>query len=477
VLFAPVAAFAGRITLAWNPSPDVVTGYRVYYGTSPNPRSTGTAVTLGNQTNATILHLTTGVRYYFVVTAYSAGGESASSNEVDGLAVADPSNQPPSVTLTAPANGTTYVAPATITLTANASDPDGSVARVDFYQGGTVVGTDAAAPYSATWSNVPAGTYSLTAVATDDSGATTTSTASTVTVNASAGLPSGWTAADVGNPSLAGRTTFANVTFSIAAGGADIWDTADQFHYAHRTESGDVDIVARVATLGQTNAWSKAGVMIRASLGAGAAHVSMFTTPFNGMAFQRRPTTGAMSATTPGTFSVAPRWVKLEKRGATITGYESADGTTWTQVGAETVTMPATFYVGLAVTSHDTAASVDATFDNVTVQSPGASQPFTDDPLIVGVHVMRVVHISELRTRIDVLRSGLGLPSMPWTSVLAGSTIIRTSHIAELRTALNAVYAAMNRPVPVYTDDPLVAGTRIKAAHITELRAAIRALP
>src|SRR5687767_256755 len=153
LLLVPISAFAGRVTLAWDPSPDPVSGYRVYYGTLPNPRLTGTAVTFGNQTTATILNLSTGVSYYFVVTAYSAGGESVPSNEENGIAGPDPPNQPPGVTLTAPANGTMYNAPATITLTANASDPDGSVARVDFYQGGTLVGTVAAAPYIVTWIN------------------------------------------------------------------------------------------------------------------------------------------------------------------------------------------------------------------------------------------------------------------------------------------------------------------------------------
>ena len=67
-------------------------------------------------------------------------------------------NQAPTATLTAPANGATFTAPASITLTATASDADGTVARVDFYNGTTLLGSDTTAPYAFTWSNVAAGT-------------------------------------------------------------------------------------------------------------------------------------------------------------------------------------------------------------------------------------------------------------------------------------------------------------------------------
>jgi hypothetical protein len=100
-----------------------------------------------------------------------------------------PANQPPTVALTTPANGATYTAPATIAISASASDSDGTIARVDFYQGTTLLGGDTSSPYSFTWSNVPAGVYSLTAVARDNVGATTTSASRSVTVN-NATMPS-----------------------------------------------------------------------------------------------------------------------------------------------------------------------------------------------------------------------------------------------------------------------------------------------
>ena len=85
------------------------------------------------------------------------------------------SNLPPTVSLTSPASGTTLAALANMTITANASDSDGTISKVDFYQGTTLIGTDTTAPYSIAWSNVSAGSYSLIAKATDNGGAVTTS--------------------------------------------------------------------------------------------------------------------------------------------------------------------------------------------------------------------------------------------------------------------------------------------------------------
>src|SRR5512142_1809341 len=77
-------------------------------------------------------------------------------------------NLAPTATMTAPATGTQFNAPATITLSATASDPDGTVAQVQFFSGTTSLGSGvlAGTQYTLTWSNVVPGTYSITAKAT-----------------------------------------------------------------------------------------------------------------------------------------------------------------------------------------------------------------------------------------------------------------------------------------------------------------------
>ncbi|MFL5729235.1 MAG: carbohydrate-binding protein, partial [Cytophagaceae bacterium] len=91
-------------------------------------------------------------------------------------------NQPPTVSLTSPANGAKFTSPASVTLSANAADSDGTIAKVEFFNGTTLIGTSTASPYSFTWNNVATGTYSLTAKATDNSGASTTSAATSISV-------------------------------------------------------------------------------------------------------------------------------------------------------------------------------------------------------------------------------------------------------------------------------------------------------
>ncbi|MFO1304394.1 MAG: Ig-like domain-containing protein [Burkholderiales bacterium] len=90
-------------------------------------------------------------------------------------------NKPPTVSITAPVNNANIFGPVTLPVYANASDADGSIAKVEFYRDGVLIGTDTAAPYSASWS-AALGTYVLTAKATDNRGAVTTSAPVTVVV-------------------------------------------------------------------------------------------------------------------------------------------------------------------------------------------------------------------------------------------------------------------------------------------------------
>jgi hypothetical protein len=100
-----------------------------------------------------------------------------------GITVGPP-NALPLVQLTAPAATASFVTPATIAMTAVASDPDGTIAKVEFLRNGAVEATVTTAPYAATLTNVAAGTYSLAARATDDRGGITTSAIVSVVVKA-----------------------------------------------------------------------------------------------------------------------------------------------------------------------------------------------------------------------------------------------------------------------------------------------------
>ena len=181
--------------------------------------------------------------------------------------------------------------------------------------------------------------------------------------------PVTWSSVDIGAVGYAGSATEVNGTFSIAGSGADIWGTSDQLHYMHQPLTGDGTIVAKVASIQNTNVWVKAGVMIRETLAPDSPHAMMIVTPggTKGLAFQRRVSTSGISTHTSGGGGMAPAWVKLERQGTTISAYRSADGAAWTLVGRETFAMRSTVHVGLVVSSHDNAVLARATFDRVSV--------------------------------------------------------------------------------------------------------------
>lgn len=91
-------------------------------------------------------------------------------------------NLRPTVSLTSPSNGQEFIAGATIALAASASDLDGSIARVEFYDGSTLLGTDTVAPYQYAWTNPAIGTRNLTARAYDNDDGQTISAIVSITV-------------------------------------------------------------------------------------------------------------------------------------------------------------------------------------------------------------------------------------------------------------------------------------------------------
>ena len=133
--------------------------------------------------------------YYFKAGTYPQdnSGTSTEGSRIAFYALnndfAPVSNVVPSVTLTAPANGASFTAPASIAMTATATDSDGTITTVGFYNGTTLLGSDTSSPYAYTWTNVAQGSYNLTARATDNSGAVSTSAVATVTVNAANAAP------------------------------------------------------------------------------------------------------------------------------------------------------------------------------------------------------------------------------------------------------------------------------------------------
>ncbi len=136
-------------------------------------------------------------------------------------------NPPPTVSITSPAQGATFTAGSNINIAVNASDPNGTVTKVEFYNGSTLLGQDSSAPYTYNWNNVSAGSYSIIAKAYDNEGASTTSSVS-ITVTGVGGneLPT----VTITNPQ-SGATFTAGATINIAANASDSDGTIERVEF------------------------------------------------------------------------------------------------------------------------------------------------------------------------------------------------------------------------------------------------------
>ena len=169
-------------------------------------------------------------------------------------------------------------------------------------------------------------------------------------------------------------------TYTMTAGGEDIWNVPDirhpstfhdEFHYAWTQVSGNCLIIAKVESVSNTNAWAKAGVMVRDSLDDNSIHAMVCMTPGSGAAFQYRLATGQASTNVQDPNVDTPYWVAIERQGDMFYGVYCADGVSWTPLGQMTITMPDPVYIGLCLTSHNPPAACKAVFTNVSInQAP-----------------------------------------------------------------------------------------------------------
>jgi regulation of enolase protein 1 (concanavalin A-like superfamily) len=224
----------------------------------------------------------------------------------------------------------------------------------------TLVGQDTIAFTGQIWAGLGVSSHDTTRAA--------TATFDAVSITAAATLPPGWQQADIGNVGPAGSASATGGTFTVKGAGADVWGTEDALHYAYTTLAGDGEIVARVATVENVAAWTKAGVMIRGSLDPSSPQAFMLVSAGKGAAFQRRTAPAGISTSTSGGSATAPAWVRLVRSGTTISAFWSMDGASWTLVAEDAFSMSGSVYVGVAVSSHDATRLAAATFDGVVVR-------------------------------------------------------------------------------------------------------------
>jgi hypothetical protein len=310
------------------------------------------------------------------------------------------SNPPPSVTLTGPANGSSFITPANITLTATASDSNGTVSKVEFYRGGTtLIGTDNTSPYAFAWNNVAVGSYSIIAKATDNAGAATTSAAVTITVKApTVNTPPSVTLTGPAN----GATFTAPASINLTATASDSNGTVSKVEFYR----GGTTLIGTDTASPYTFAWTNVAVgsysiTAKATDNAGASTTSgavaitvtappvntpptvTLTAPANGASFTT-PANITLTATASDSNGTVSK-VEFYRGGTTLIGTDSTSPYTfaWTNVavGSYTVTAKATDNAGAATTSAAVTITVKAPTVNtpptVTLTGPANGATFT----------------------------------------------------------------------------------------------------
>lgn len=224
--------------------------------------------------------------------------------------------------------------------------------------------------------NVPAERHELTMTASD--GRLQTSDTVVFDFSFDDPGPSGWTNRDIGAVAAAGSAVWNPQAGELTVQGsrADVWNRADEFHFTQTPVTGDFTIYTTVASVENVNIWTKAGLMVREGLAAGARHASLFVTPTTakGMAFQRRLAVNGLSVHTAGPALTAPVIIMLKRTGDLVSAYyrTSFDGTPWILIGRDTIPgLATTVNVGLAVTSHADGTLATARFRDLLLRGPG----------------------------------------------------------------------------------------------------------
>jgi chitinase len=316
-------------------------------------------------------------------------------------------NAAPTTSITSPANNASFTAPASITINANASDSDGTISKVDFYNGTTLLGTDTSSPYSFSWTSVAAGTYSLTSKATDNGGATGTSAVITVTVTtasnpapttsitsptngaaftAPASITINANAADT-SPGTVSKVDFYNGTTLLGT------DTSSPYSFSWTNVAAGTYSLTTKATDNQGAVGTSAAISITVNAASNPAPTTSITSPANGATFTE-PASITINAnasdTSPGTVSKVDFY-----NGSTLLGTDTSSPYSFSWAGV----VAGTYSLTTKATDNQGAVGTSAAV-SVTVNSSGgctAAQYVENGGYVAGSRVKNVGNQYECR--------------------------------------------------------------------------------
>ncbi|WP_269525313.1 cellulase family glycosylhydrolase [Coraliomargarita parva] len=196
-------------------------------------------------------------------------------------------------------------------------------------------------------------------------------------VSSHAALPWDWSSSDIGNPGLAGSASWTGSTsiWSVSGGGADIWGTSDQFHYAHRSVKGDASISAYVQSVANTDTYAKGGLMMRSDTSSNSAYAAVVVTPSDGIRLQWRAVAGGGTEELLASGAIqTPVWLRLNREGSRFSAAYSYDGMHWLELGeAQTADLGNSYQTGLCVTAHNNGLLNTSNFSKVSIAYPNWS--------------------------------------------------------------------------------------------------------
>ncbi len=210
-------------------------------------------------------------------------------------------------------------------------------------------------------------------------------------------LPAPWAETDVGDVSQPGYSDCSSGVFAVTGSGADIWGTADAFHYVYQPATGDAVVTAHVSTQQNTDPWAKAGPMFRASSSPDAVFAGVVVTPGNGINFQWRTSPAGQCANAQGAGISVPVWLKLVRSGSSFTAFYSSNGSSWTQIGSSTnlAAMTGSALAGLAVTAHNNTTACTAAFDNLSLNQAPVLAAVSNRTLLAGATLLIINSASD----------------------------------------------------------------------------------
>ncbi len=219
----------------------------------------------------------------------------------------------------------------------------------------------------------------------------------------------------------------ANDTLYIDGNGADTWTTSDQFAAVFQTVTGDFNATAKINYQENTNAWAKAGLMIRNDIrspGSSPGYVFMVITPGNDFAWQRdSDDDGYLDTNTGGGTTTYPAYVRVIKSGTSFSGYYSTDGQSWTLLSTATIgSASATQDVALATTSHSTGVLGNVTYDYIEVKRYLSSTPVNSFGVENELNFSK--NASYISSALDTGSSNIAYETINWNDITNSNTSI-----------------------------------------------------